>query len=123
MKAESEAFKKRLIKLTSKTIFELKRLPRSIENDIFLKQIIRSSSSVGANYQESQSGHTRKDFIQKLSISLKEESETIYWLELIQEMNNINLLELISDHTEIRMILTKIINTSKKSINQPKPAI
>lgn len=117
MKAASEEFKKRLIKLTVKTIFELKKLPRSIENDVFLKQIIRSSSSVGANYQESQSGHTKKDFIQKLSISLKEESETIYWLELIEEANKRDFSELISSHREIRMILTKIINTSKSNLN------
>ena len=50
---------------------------------VYVNQIIRSSSSVGANIHEAKYAQSKADFINKLEISLKECSETEYWLELI----------------------------------------
>ena len=50
---------------------------------VFTNQLIRSSSSVGANIHEARYAQSRADFISKLEISLKESSETEYWLELL----------------------------------------
>lgn len=113
MNKQTEAFKQRLITLVIDIIKLQKKLPKSLENSIFFKQIIRSSSSIGANYQEAQFAHTRKDFAQKLSISLKETNETIYWLELIHKANNCLLDILIGETNEIKMILTKITKSIK----------
>tara|TARA_R110000868_G_scaffold259361_5_gene517309 strand:+ start:72015 stop:72311 length:297 start_codon:yes stop_codon:yes gene_type:complete len=52
---------------------------------IISKQVVRSATSVGANVEEAIAGQSRKDFINKLSISLKEARETRYWLRLLQE--------------------------------------
>ena len=49
--------------------------------DAIFKQLLRSGTSIGANISESQSGFTKKDFIYKMGISLKEASETEYWLK------------------------------------------
>ncbi|MBI3282776.1 four helix bundle protein [Candidatus Curtissbacteria bacterium] len=116
MTEKSEKFKNRLVQLTVNIINQLKKLNKTSENLIFLKQIIRSSSSVGANYQESQHAHSKKEFIQKLNISLKESSETIYWLELIEAVNKINLNTIKSEAIEIRKILTSIIKTTKLNL-------
>jgi four helix bundle protein len=52
---------------------------------IFGKQVLRSGTSIGANYQEAQGGQSRADFISKTSIALKEARETHYWLRLVVE--------------------------------------
>lgn len=116
MTERSEKFKNRLLQQTVNIINQLKKLNRTTENLIFLKQIIRSSSSVGANYQEAQSSHSRKEFAQKLDISLKESSETIYWLELIEAVNKIKLDDIRNEAIEIRKILTSIIKTTKLNL-------
>ncbi len=50
---------------------------------VFVNQLLRSSSSIGANVHEAKYAQSRADFINKLEIALKESSETDYWLELI----------------------------------------
>lgn len=50
---------------------------------VFINQLLRSSSSIGANIHEAKYAQSRADFINKLEISLKESSETDYWLELL----------------------------------------
>lgn len=113
---KSEQFNKRLINFVVMIINSYKKLPKNLENDIFFKQIIRSSSSIGANYQEAQSSLTKKEFIQKLSISLKESYETCYWLELTVEVNKYNLDKIINEAVEIKKIISSIILTSKKNL-------
>lgn len=57
------------------------------------KQLLRSGTSIGANVSEAQSAPTKKDFINKLSISLKESRETEYWIRLLKETEIINQQE------------------------------
>lgn len=49
------------------------------------KQLLKSGTSIGANVSESQSAYSKKDFINKLGIALKEAKETEYWLRLLKE--------------------------------------
>lgn len=103
----------RFIEFTLNVIKTNKKLKQDTENIIFFKQIIRSSSSIGANYKESQVSQSKKDFITKAYISLKEANETYYWLELIQKYNSIDLKYLLNECEEIIKILYSIIKTSK----------
>ncbi len=83
------------------------------------KQILRSGTSIGANVAEAVYGQSKKDFTAKLGVSLKETSETEYWLDLLYQSDYINKLEFESvyaDAEEIRKILISSINTSKKSL-------
>ena len=57
---------------------------------VYINQILRSSSSIGANIHEAKYAQSKADFINKLEISLKECSETEYWLELIFRKGKIN---------------------------------
>ena len=75
-------------------------------------QLIKSSSSVGANFIEAKNASSKKDFRSKVYISNKEASETMYWLELCQEFTNSSeLIRLQNECQQIIMILQKIINT------------
>jgi four helix bundle protein len=62
---------------------------RTIPQDLILRpiisQLVRSSTSIGANYAEADAANTRKDFMYKLSICRKESKETMYWISLLRE--------------------------------------
>ena len=61
-------------------------LNKLFEGGHVYRQLFRSSTGAGANYEESQSGESRKDFIHKLQISLKELKEPLYWLRLTKRL-------------------------------------
>jgi four helix bundle protein len=85
-------------KLFSYNLIDLcKKLPFSTVNKRLIDQLIRSGTSIGANYREANEADTKKDFKNKVRIAKKEARETIYWLELINNANinhskEINLL-------------------------------
>jgi len=62
-------------------------LPKTTEAQVLGNQVLRSGTSVGAQYRESQHGKSDADFISKIEGSLQELEETTYWLELIEEMH------------------------------------
>ncbi|TSA28964.1 MAG: four helix bundle protein, partial [Ignavibacteriales bacterium] len=65
--------------------FYLMRIKEEYQIKDLLRQLLRSGTSIGANVAESQEAASKKDFINKLSISLKEARETEYWLKLLKE--------------------------------------
>ena len=83
-------------------------------------QLLRSGTSIGANVEESMGASSRKDFIQKLSISYREARETKYWIRLITESNLLDQKisdSLLVDLNEIIKILASIITSSKYRTN------
>lgn len=77
-----------------------------------LNQLARSSTSIGANFIEAKNGSSKKDFRNKVFISKKEASETLYWLQLLEEFTDEpELKTLQKECQEIILILQKIINT------------
>ena len=85
---------------------------------ILSKQLMRSGTSIGANIIESQQAQSRADFISKLSITLKEASETNYWLRLLYATDYLSESEfssIITDCRELEKILTSIIKTTRSS--------
>ncbi len=82
-------------KLFSKKIIGLLiKIKRNSINDNIVSQLIRSATSVGANYCEANGATSRKDFKNKIFICRKEIQETKYWLELIAETNKEEINEL-----------------------------
>lgn len=82
-------------------------------------QLIRSVTSIGANYAEAQDASSKKDFINKIYIAKKEASETIYWLKLIAKLGD-NSNEIVQYEDRSRkfvLLLQKIINSSKENRN------
>jgi four helix bundle protein len=74
---------KRTFDLSCQTIDLIKLLPKNTTNYVLRKQLIRSASSIGANYREALEAESKRDFIHKLAISKKEARKTLYWLGLI----------------------------------------
>jgi four helix bundle protein len=62
-------------------------LPRTREIDILIRQLIRSATSIGANYREANRGVSRADFTNKIGTVQKEAAETQYWPEILIESN------------------------------------
>ncbi|MCG2694581.1 four helix bundle protein [Candidatus Parcubacteria bacterium] len=84
---------------------------------VISKQLLRSSTSVGANIEEAIAGQSRKDFIHKMAIASKEARETRYWLRILNESElvSIDLSRYLNEITQIIAILTKIVKTTTSS--------
>lgn len=108
------------MKLHAVKVIRLSRtLPSNPEFKIISIQMIKSVTSIGANYCEAQSAISKLDFIAKVRISLKESSETTYWLQIIQELlkePNNNLDNTINESVELERILGRIIKTARTSL-------
>lgn len=81
------------------------------------KQLLRSGTSIGANSEEGAGAQSKKDFIAKFSIALKEARETHYWLRLIRDSKlseEFLINTLIVDCNEIIRIITSILKTSRE---------
>ena len=103
------------------------KLARYLQEDkkeyILSKQLIRSGTSIGANIVEAQQAQSRADFISKLSIALKEASETNYWLRLLNATDYLSESEfssIIADCKELERILTSIIKTTRNTPKQSR---
>lgn len=112
--SKSEDLKERLIQFAISILKATRRLPKTPENIIFINQIIRSSSSIGANYSEAIYAHSRAEFIHLLNISRKETSETLYWLDIIDRTSP-SIHKLINEIREEGLALLKIFVSSIKT--------
>jgi len=79
-----------------------------------LSQILRSGTSIGANVAESQEAVSKKDFINKLSIALKEAKETEYWLKLLKEASVLDENEFNSLKNDCEELIKLLISILKK---------
>ncbi len=101
-----------VIKLTS-------ILPKTESNQIIIKQVLRSATSMGANDQEADGTLTKKDFIHTYTITIvrKEGKETNFWLSLIIDTNpqiQVRASKILVEGREIVAILSSIINKTRK---------
>jgi four helix bundle protein len=83
---------------------------------VMSKQVLRSGTSIGANVHEAVASESKKDFIHKFSIALKEARETSYWLKLLKDSTYISEEQFINLHNhceELIKILNSIILTTK----------
>ncbi len=94
----------------------VKNLPRTIANIEDIKQLIKASGSVGANYIEANESLSKKDFLMRIKISRKESKECAYWLRLIKETNDLKNARqaegLVNEAIELKKIFSAIIDKS-----------
>ncbi len=79
-------------------------------------QLLRSGTSIGANIAEAEQAQSTADFISKMSIALKETSETKYWLKLLYKteyISNTQFTSIFDDCVELEKILVSIIKSTK----------
>ena len=106
---KSFAFSVRIVKL-------YRYLSKKEQEYVLTRQILRSGTSIGANIAEAQQAQSRPDFINKLSIALKEAAETDYWLRLLAATNYLSQQgahSMLADCRELEKLLTAILNSTK----------
>ena len=111
IKDKTKDFALRIIKL-----YKYLTLTADIKEYVISKQVLRSGTSIGANVKEALRGQSRPDFRAKMSIALKEASETEYWLELLHDSEYIDensYTSSINDNIEIIKILTRIVKNTE----------
>jgi len=92
------------------------KLPASTEFNVIRNQVSKSGTSIGATYREANRARSKADFANKIKISEGEASETIYWLEILNEYNNKemnSIAEIMKEAKEILAIFTSISATLK----------
>ena len=110
VKEKSEKFAIRIVNIYKYLISEKNEY-------VISKQLLRSGTSIGANLAEADYAISKSDFLSKLYISLKETSETLYWLKLLYKTEYLTEKEyssIFSDCEEIRKILSSSTKTLKK---------
>lgn len=106
----------RTLEFGKRVIRMCKELPKNTINFTLMNQIMRSGTSMGANYREANETETKKDFSFRMRICRKEGKETVYWLNLIIEANpdlESKIKPLIEETTELIKIFASIIEKSK----------
>jgi len=91
-------------------------LPKTAEATVLGKQVLRSGTSIGANYREAYRSRSRAEFIAKAGDSLKELEETAYWLELLVEsliVDEMRMADLRKECDELTAIFVTIIKRTK----------
>ncbi len=101
----------RTAKFGEQTIDFVKTLTKNNINDSLIKQIIRSATSIGANYMEANGAESKKDFYHKIYICKKESKETMHWLRMIMRANpdkHLKCKKLWQEARELTLIFSKI---------------
>ncbi len=114
---KSGAFAVRILKF-SLFLNETRKGLSSVAN-----QILKSGTSIGANIRESSNAASKKDFILKLTIALKEANETQYWLEILRESKVVSEKQfesLYADCSELAYLLTASVKTAKRNLASEK---
>ena len=99
-----------------RTVHLSKHLVEEKREFVLSKQVLRSGTSIGANIEEANQAQSRRDFIHKLSIALKEAAETNYWLRLLRDSKTLDdaiANSMIDECKQIEKILTAAIRTTK----------
>lgn len=110
LKPRTKAFALRIIRMYSK-------LPKNdTVAQVLGKQVLRSGTSVGANYREASRGRSKPEFISKIGDCLKEIEETEYWLELLIDSSCVSaaqMADLLDETRQLNAILTTIAKRAK----------
>ncbi len=105
----------RTLKFSKRIIIYVKGLSKAITNSEISKQLIRSATSVGANYIEGEESLSKKDFTMRIKISRKEAKESVYWLNLSEPDESMKQEKgcLIQEATELMKIFGSIAEKCK----------
>ena len=107
----------RLLRFSVRVIKLIEALPATASSRRIGDQLLRSGTSVGANYQEAQAAESRQDFVHKLQVALKELRESNYWLRMIQEaeiMPAPRMHSIVDESTQLVAIVSKCVAKAKE---------
>jgi four helix bundle protein len=118
MQKEKRDLRDRTKKFALDIVAMFSALPKTTEAQVLGKQVLRSGTSVGANYREAFRGRSKAEFVAKCGDSLRELEETAYWLELLVDGNigiREKLLGVQQECDELTAIFVSILKASRSS--------
>jgi len=107
----------RFLEYGARIVRVVEALPKSIAGRRIGDQLLRSGTSVGANYEEARAAESTVDFAHKLQLALKELRESNYWLRLLSRCGTLpqdRLAGIIDESDQLRAILSKAVATTKR---------
>jgi len=112
----------RLINFSVLVVQITREMPNDYAGNHFAKQLLRSGTSVSLNYGEAQSGESRRDFIHKMKVVLKELRETLICLKIIERTmafeDSSKLVEAKNENNELISIFVKSVETAQKNMTK-----
>ncbi len=110
---DEREFKERTKKLALRVIRLVESLPRTRASEVIGRQLLRSATSVGANYRAACRGKSTADVVSKLSIVEEEGDESIYWMELLVEAGLVPEVKIANLMTEMNEIVAMTVASIK----------
>jgi four helix bundle protein len=110
-----ENFRKKTKQLSIDVVKFCKKLPRDTVNYVIVNQLVKSATSVGANYRSACRARSKKEFFSKICVVVEEADETQFWLEVIRESEidlSREVTRLHGEATEILAVVTKAKDNS-----------
>ncbi len=114
--AEKRDLSERLLDYGARLIKLVESLPNTLVGRRVADQLLRSGTSVGANYEEACGAESKIDFIHKLQIALKEMREATYWIRLLVKSGKVpavRISDLLDESNQLCAILAKSVATAK----------
>jgi len=114
----SDILKKRTYNFALSIIDLLDDLPKSVTSDVMGKQLLKSATSIGANYRAACKAKSKADFINKIKIVEEEADETEYWINLMKDSDNfkkIDFNEVLKEAMELNKIFSASAKTAKSN--------
>ena len=121
MNEMARAFEKVCFEFAVRIVKLSNRLIEKRHEWVLSRQIVRSATSIGANYREAQYAQTKPDFVAKVNIALKESGETGYWLDLLRAsgyLPDADYSSLKAECDKITASLVRIVKTAKSNPNR-----
>ncbi len=109
LRLRTKSFALRVIRLVAS-------LPKGRVGEVLGRQLLKSGTSIGANYREALRASSHKHFLSIMDIVVRETDETLYWLELLSESESVKpsrLINLMQECTELRAIFAKTAKTAR----------
>lgn len=117
---DKQDLKNRTKRFAVETIHFVNSLPKSKSNDVISYQVLKSATSVAANYRASLRGRSSAEFISKLNVVLEEADESMFWFEILEETNaklDLNKLKYLhGESNELTAIFTVSLKTARKNL-------
>ena len=114
---DSKDLKDRTKRFAVMVIRTVEKLPRTIASEVIVRQLVRASTSIGANYRAACRARSPAEFIAKLQIALEESDEAMYWMELMLDLEMLEsgmLKNAIKEANELTAIFVSALKTSRR---------
>ena len=121
--AQSDAMKRRTKQFALRVLLMFKSLPKTEEGRIIGRQVLRSGTSVGANYRAVCRARSRREFASKLNTVVEEADETVFWFEMLIEGGIVpagKLRPLLAEGNELLAIFAASLRTARRNLRKAR---